>query len=210
MLAAGVQAFFDHPHADVRFVVRVGAARGFVFAIEMQAAIGPVDQPEPHRVGRTRPMFDQIEAALDPWPVTHHGVLAIQLLAVVAVSQSGDRLAIVLSTLCHPHIAAGANHLVVAVVSRHAFGCTQGDGIGGHPPADPERAVADVAAVAQPQRRGKAASGGYGQRQFQRSGTGSTHAAKALANALNSTASFGQRRRIDAQLCLIVHVSPLR
>ncbi|MNJ51613.1 hypothetical protein D3C77_469230 [compost metagenome] len=129
------------------FVVRVGTARVLAFAIEMQAAIGPVDQPEPCGVGCGRPMFDQIVATLDPGPVTHYAVFAAQLHAVVGAGPSGDRLAIAFSALRHPHIAAGANHKVIAVESRHALGCAQGDGIGRHPPANPERAVADVAAV---------------------------------------------------------------
>ncbi|MNF82212.1 hypothetical protein D3C84_645120 [compost metagenome] len=188
---------------------RVGPARIFGFAVEVQAAIGPVNQPKPRGVGCGGPMLDQRKLALDPRPVAHHLVLASQWPAVVGGFGSGNQRAI-FSALGHPHVTARSHHLVAAVIGWHPLGGAQGDGIGRHPPADSERAVAHIAAVAQPQCRGKAAAGGNRQGQLQRCRTVGAHRAPPLADALDGAAAFGQGGGIDLhqRLLLFIHSEP--
>ncbi|MNP80840.1 hypothetical protein D3C76_1790430 [compost metagenome] len=78
MLTAGVQAFNDHPHADMLRFERIGPARVRGFAIHMQAAIGTMNQPEACGISCGRPMLDQRERPLDPRPVPHHPMLGSQ------------------------------------------------------------------------------------------------------------------------------------
>ncbi|MNK94548.1 hypothetical protein D3C87_1147500 [compost metagenome] len=86
--------------------------------------------------------------------------------AVVLGHRFGDQLAVV-TLLGHPHVTARADHLIIAVVFRHAFGGAQGDRVGGQAPADAEWAVADIAAVAQAQGRDQVAVGCLADRQRQ-------------------------------------------
>ncbi|MNG19710.1 hypothetical protein D3C84_1038990 [compost metagenome] len=87
-----------------------------------------------------------------------------QLNAVVLGYRSGNQLVFVI-LLGHPHVTAGADHLIVAVILRHALDGAQGDGVGGQAPADAERTVADVAAVTQAKGRDQVAVGRLADRQ---------------------------------------------
>ncbi|MOA05719.1 hypothetical protein D3C78_1253290 [compost metagenome] len=137
MLATCIQAFLQQPLTYPACVLGIGSSRLGIFPVDMQAAIGPVHEPETGCISIRRPMFNPVEAAFDSWQVTRHRVGRAQVQAVVAID-SGWTSAV----FGQPDHAAGTDDLVIIVIGGYALAGASRHTRQRQPPADTEHAVA--------------------------------------------------------------------